>query len=640
MNRFSRDAWYVITNSQQFGPIHLHDLKRFIADNLLSRSDVVWQPGFESWVSVEDAYAFIFPRLNHDCSVPPPLPADFPPPLPADFLTRSLAASALTSAPSPSERQGTIGCTPDQALNTHHERDPSKVRSNYIVRHWRGELPLTISFWFNGFMGYVVSAIVSALIMANVPSFGGDYSPNVILTALVFVWLITFLILMWQVIGTWRSASNYQLKEGNRWLARASKIMLIICTLQTTITFGYTGAPQLGEIFNIAAGDREVGPYELHVLRDGQELEFSGGITFGAAKELKRFLDAMGAVRLVHLNSIGGRIAEAQRMGDIIESRGLNTYVSNRCLSACTLVFLRGRERLISSEGRLGFHQPNFSGLTDTARRSMIVQEETRLRQLGLSQDFARRANFAAPDDMWIPTTAELLKENVATRVVNSFDFAMSGIGAITRDELEHNLLKYDLYRFIQRINSTGFHAIVGKFENGVKRGLSVADLRSEISPIVTSTFSDVLPYTSEENIIAFARLIIRHSTILNADDPTSCYFNINPERAIPSAVLSIMEEHKGLADEQDALRLKIFKEYFGKNATIPTDNDISVARKRVVAALLKDKEVDVDILAADDISPDQYRRYCKSLIRMYEETLKLPRAESVALMRYLFSYK
>jgi hypothetical protein len=89
-------------------------------------------------------------------------------------------------------------------------------------------------------------------------------------------------------------------------------------------------------------------------------------------------------------------------------------------MSACTIIFLSGRERFISPESRIGFHQPNFPGMTDEVRRDAIAGEERRLRQLGVSAAFAHRANTAAPSDMWFPTTAELLSEHVATQLVNS----------------------------------------------------------------------------------------------------------------------------------------------------------------------------------------------------------------------------
>jgi hypothetical protein len=105
-------------------------------------------------------------------------------------------------------------------------------------------------------------------------------------------------------------------------------------------------------------------------------------------------------------------------MSDLIKARGLSTVVLEQCLSACTIVFLGGKERWIAQNGRLGFHQPAFRGIAEAERRLMIVQEEQRLQKFGLSRAFAEKANSATPASMWIPEKDELLREHVVTRVI------------------------------------------------------------------------------------------------------------------------------------------------------------------------------------------------------------------------------
>jgi hypothetical protein len=153
-------------------------------------------------------------------------------------------------------------------------------------------------------------------------------------------------------------------------------------------------------------------------LNGGTELEFTGGITFGAAKAFANFTDALQELKTVRLTSNGGRIFEAQLIAEEIKRRGLNTYVPTYCVSACTIVFLSGRDRLIDSKGRLGFHQPDFPGLDDQQRREMIEVEQGRLMSLGVSSAFAKKVNSTPPQSMWYPTIAELLVDHIATRTL------------------------------------------------------------------------------------------------------------------------------------------------------------------------------------------------------------------------------
>jgi hypothetical protein len=296
---------------------------------------------------------------------------------------------------------------------------PAKKWNNYIARHWRGELSLPVSYWINGFLGNIAAtlAIVAITASTNLKDY---FRPELALLSIVSVWITVLVVFVWQMVGVWRSATSYQRIRLKSYWGGIAKFVVIIALLRTIVEFGQTGAPQIAEYYKIYAGDNEVGKYTFRVLGDGQELEFSGGITFGAAQAFRQFVDAMGNLKVVHLDSLGGRISEAQLIGNVIRDRGLSTYVPHRCMSACTIIFLSGRERFISPESRIGFHQPNFPGMTDEVRRDAIAGEERRLRQLGVSAAFAHRANTAAPSDMWFPTTAELLSEHVATQLVNS----------------------------------------------------------------------------------------------------------------------------------------------------------------------------------------------------------------------------
>jgi len=162
-----------------------------------------------------------------------------------------------------------------------------------------------------------------------------------------------------------------------------------------------------------------MGTHAFAVIREGKGLRFTGGITFGVAKEFEGFLKAMPNVKLVLLDSGGGRAKEAARIGDLIKGRGLDTRVARQCMSACTTIFLSGRERTISSKAKLGFHQPDFPGLTDDQRAAIILAEKKRLQQQGVTLEFAEKAVSASPADMWFPTTAELLAGRVVTQVAD-----------------------------------------------------------------------------------------------------------------------------------------------------------------------------------------------------------------------------
>jgi hypothetical protein len=293
---------------------------------------------------------------------------------------------------------------------------PKPASTNYVARHWRGELSLPASYWVNGLVGgFAVGFTIGAL--AYVINRQGDVQPMLWLVSLILTWIVVVLFTIWQTVGVWRSATHYR-QNGRKFWGAAAKVATVLGLLNAAYNFLFFGAAQLAGIYEIVTGDSRVGPHRFQVLANGQILEFSGGITFGVARELEEFLDAMGSLKTVRLNSIGGRILEAQKMSDMIRAHGLSTDVTQDCMSACTIVFLGGKERFMTPSARLGFHQPVFRGMTAADRRAAISNEEARLQRLGLSKDFAIRANAATPDGMWYPDQDELLREKVVTRIV------------------------------------------------------------------------------------------------------------------------------------------------------------------------------------------------------------------------------
>ena len=293
---------------------------------------------------------------------------------------------------------------------------PPPKWQNYFARHWRGELSLPLSYWLNGSVFGLIAGIAIATLHVVIYR-NGEARPVLWLCSLVATWLVICLLMGWQSVGIWRSATRYR-QSGKRFWGAAAKVMITIGVLHTTYRLVTEGAPQMAGMYGIVSGDAHIGPHQFHFLANGKVLEFAGGITFGVAKEMESLLNAMEGVTTVRLNSIGGRIREAQQMSDLIKARGLSTYVIKDCLSACTVVFLGGKERFIAQTARLGFHQPAFNGMSSLGRRIMIAAEEQRLQQFGLSRAFAERANKATPESMWFPDKDELLREHVVTRVI------------------------------------------------------------------------------------------------------------------------------------------------------------------------------------------------------------------------------
>lgn len=86
-------------------------------------------------------------------------------------------------------------------------------------------------------------------------------------------------------------------------------------------------------------------------------------------KGLSQLLEMKCERRIAVLSSSGGRVRDAMQIGTKIRANGIDTLFDgrkgrgNRCASSCTLIFIAGRNRIVTENpvgffsGNMGFHQ-------------------------------------------------------------------------------------------------------------------------------------------------------------------------------------------------------------------------------------------------------------------------------------------
>ena len=111
----------------------------------------------------------------------------------------------------------------------------------------------------------------------------------------------------------------------------------------------------LAGLFPAAAQDKRFGPFRVDAA--AQAILLNGEIDAGAALNFRRALAAAPRAKRVVLNSPGGLVPIALLIADDVDQRGLLTEIpaGSYCYSACSYIFLAGRERL--ALGELGVHQ-------------------------------------------------------------------------------------------------------------------------------------------------------------------------------------------------------------------------------------------------------------------------------------------
>lgn len=556
-------------------------------------------------------------------------PSNLPP------LKLDAVAAPLPSDPSSGAEAALSMSQSSVPTGTPHEPPKGgegKRKGNLIARHWRGELPLWVSYWVFGFLANVVATIVIVAV-GGVLSEGGDYNPTKILLVLVSIWVGISLIAMWQLVGIWRSANRHVSRNGSRIWAGLAKTAVVLGVLRMLLEFGQVGYPQITEAVRIAfLDDPDIPAYAIRIMRNGTEVEVSGGFKYGLNDDFVRILKAAPQVKVVHLNSDGGRLGEAEKLYHTIRKQGLSTYTSRRCASACTMAFMAGRERWLHPNGRLGFHAPTFPGMSASDAAEASSSQRQFMIEAGVPSEFVSRALATPNSTMWYPTREELVTARAATGVADNYKFAVSGWGAnVGRAEIEEQLLKAgSVFAALQSLRPQDFTKMVDRvtsgYLSGESEGVVIDAARAQMLPIITQHRS----LADDQTILDQGRLLLDQYKALSAVDKQLCYEYASGVDATKNyvAYLSAPMRQREVELSERILKTATAREPVSAKATEPLWNVVGGRLAKRFGAN------EIELLTQENLTPPQRARYCDMAIAMYEEMLNLPMNSAVQVLR------
>jgi len=573
--------WYLWDGESQRGPMDRRELDNRIQYHPNPSVVRVWRHGFSEWQTVEDEFD----------------------------LARKSPTDSSTSEP----RQSVA----------------KSKRQNFVARHWRGEYPLGVSYWIIGFAGSIAALAFVAVVSAVS---GGD--PIGILLFYILLWSSLVGLSIWQSVGIWRSAQrriDQRAALGKRALwAGLAKVMVCLGVLQTVGVLAKTAIPQIAEAIRIAfMDDPDIPPYSIKVTSAGSEAKISGGIKFGLSDEFEKVLNASRGVRVVRLDSIGGRIGEGQKLNSLIKSRGLDTYVDVKCLSACTLAFVAGRQRVLKQGARLGFHRAAFAG-EDQIDGSL---ERSIYSAAGISVAFVDRALATKNADMWRPSEADLMSAGVVTTITTGDEYVISGGGGmLAREDWDKALQKTaSVYRVIKDKYPKTYGEILDTLTEGTTKGTPQAQVIAEARTKLHNLVRTRLPYADDAVLVEFGRLVVDQYRAIQLQDEAACYRFASGEgdqnvvRLIP----------KELTERELELNARIISSDRTKNG--PRNNEDAWA---TIGARLNSRGYsakDLQLLSGKVTAADQ-ARYCDLIIVLYQEIDNLPLIEAAAILREFFT--
>jgi hypothetical protein len=283
---------------------------------------------------------------------------------------------------------------------------------NYVIKHWRGELSLGVSFW----VSYLaINLGASLLLFKSLNHFFSETSLLQVQLRVVFLYFAFFLLAPWQIVGLWRSAQHEILaKKAVFWPRSAQAICVIITAVLLWVSLS------LFEWTGMAFHD---GAYSYTVTvtnypeEESGEILVNGFVGPGIADRLENELVRQPKVSVISLNVVGGLLSEAEKMAKSIEKRELSTYVGNQCDSACTYAFIAGSNRILHPEAKLGFHSARLVGVDWFDPRKGHENDDWKifLKRRGVRPKFIEKAFSVPSTEMWHPSLEELIQARVVT---------------------------------------------------------------------------------------------------------------------------------------------------------------------------------------------------------------------------------
>jgi hypothetical protein len=235
-------------------------------------------------------------------------------------------------------------------------------------------------------------------------------------TALTSSSVLCTLLLTAALVHQWRSHRARRRLHATRWRMAVRHLTLVSWSTIVAALWGwilFVDAP-LAEHNAFRTLAALPGPaWTLDYKASTRTLSLTGRYQYGVAAAFTAALDGHPDTRTVKLAGPGGREYEGLAIARAIETRGLATRVSDECVSACTLAFLGGHERILTRGGRLGFHAVSAPIFVANPN----ADSDAWLASRGVEPDFIRQAAATPPKHLWFPTSERLVAARVVTVV-------------------------------------------------------------------------------------------------------------------------------------------------------------------------------------------------------------------------------
>jgi hypothetical protein len=310
--------------------------------------------------------------------------------------------------PSPRQQRGQALRPADGAARRPGQVPPTR-RSNYFAAHWHGQLPLLVAIAVSAAAVYLV---VQGLRLAQ-DRFSLVETPQ--LGAVLWLAEVVVLVIgvLWWGVGVQRAAVRHVDRGGTALVALLAGVVGIGAFFWVAAYWWLAARHVAPDVWDTLTG--ETRPAEVVIDRRNNTLRVRGDLEFGTMRAVRSALDGNAGLRLIELDSRGGRVLEGLALGRLLRDRNLDTVVLAECSSACVTAFSGGNRRLIGPAARVGLHSAGGAGSNAAGVAQANATSDEFIARQGVDLRVLAKGSAVAHTDIWFPEHSVLLGSNLAT---------------------------------------------------------------------------------------------------------------------------------------------------------------------------------------------------------------------------------
>lgn len=502
----------------------------------------------------------------------------------------------------------------------------------YLKKHWQGKLSLPVAFWVNLIGGLALLKLIEVAILTGAMT----NSPVLSARALLALYVVTALVLVWQLVGLWRTADSTLLHGLRRGWAVAARFCVALAA-GFMVTLASQATTTYKELYRIAFVPDPFADYTVQLTDNGKLLHLQGGLGFGVTDAVEQVLERHEDIEGIILDSRGGRIYEGRQLASLISTAGLDTYSLTGCYSACGTAFISGERRYLAAGANLAFHQyyTETPSLHDAALlRREQVRDLVYYREQGVSGEFIQRIFAVNSDDLWYPSTEEMIDAGVVHAVVSPSSVQETQYQPSTLFEVDEMLQSMPAMRAINRHEPELYLQMLHMLNQMFIAGASPIEIKQVAGKIIAEMAGSLLPRTSDVAITQFVQETANLLATLHMINPILCMKNIFP------TVYGELDITRHLSIQQMTPMMVAFERVIEDSYTTEAGALDVANAQTIVTDVVVSLGLSAHFLHNQRLrGHEDYSAACRTFIRFYDRILALPQREAGNTLRYLFSY-